>query len=104
MNRFYNFLGLTNKAGKLSIGYNKSEEAVKGNKAKLIIICDQVSQNTIKKFKNYSERYKIKLIEGVSSEELEKIFVRKQPKILVVLDGGMSRKLEELWQKECDDM
>jgi len=44
MNKFYNLIGMAKKAGKVSVGYNKCEEAVLANRSSLIITCEELSQ------------------------------------------------------------
>lgn len=93
-NKFLQFLGIVKKSGKLTEGYNKCEEIIKIGKAKLIILSDDVSDNTRNKFENYSIRYAIPIIKnGFLSEDLGKILGREQVKVLCVIDYKISCKL-----------
>lgn len=93
-NKFLQFLGIIKKSGKIAEGYNKCEEVIKIGKAKLIIISDDVSDNTRNKFENYSIRYEIPIIKnGFLSEDLGKILGREKVKVLCVVDYKMSCKL-----------
>ncbi|WP_234121214.1 ribosomal L7Ae/L30e/S12e/Gadd45 family protein [Clostridium hydrogenum] len=100
-NKFLQFLGITKKSGNLLEGYNKCEEALKYGKAKLIILSEDVSQNTKDKFENYSLRFNVPIINnGFLSEELGKILGRKEIKVLCIIDYKMSTKLIELLKQE----
>ncbi|AKN29470.1 ribosomal protein L7Ae family protein [Clostridium carboxidivorans P7] len=100
-NKFFQFLGLTKRAGKVLEGYNKCEDALKRRKAYLIIISEDASQNTVNKFLNYSEKYKIPVLQGYNKEDLGKALGMEQIKILGVSDKRMSERLLVLW-KECE--
>lgn len=93
-NKFLQFLGIVKKSGNLTEGYNKCEEIVKIGKAKLIILSDDVSDNTRNKFENYSIRYEVPIIKnGFLSEDLGKILGREKVKVVCVIDYKMSCKL-----------
>lgn len=93
-NKFLQFLGIIKKSGNLTEGYNKCEEIIKVGKAKLIILSDDVSDNTRNKFENYSIRYEIPIIKnGFLSEDLGKILGREKVKVVCVIDYKMSCKL-----------
>lgn len=49
-NKIYSFIGLAKKAGKLVSGEETCERAVKANKIFLVIVADDASENTKKKF------------------------------------------------------
>lgn len=99
-NSFLQFLGITKKSGNLLEGYNKSEEAIKYKKAKLIILSNELSQNTKKKFKNYCTKQNIICIEGISKNDLGKATGRDEVNILCVVDHKMSTKLLDIWKSQ----
>lgn len=99
-NKFLQFLGIVKKSGNLTEGYNKCEEIVKIGKAKLIILSDDVSDNTRNKFENYSIRYEVPIIKnGFLSEDLGKILGREKVKVICVIDYKMSCKLISMLDK-----
>lgn len=55
----YSFIGLMQKAGKLSSGDDSVEIEIKKKKAMLVIIAEDASENTKKKFINMCEYRKI---------------------------------------------
>ncbi|WBW94833.1 ribosomal L7Ae/L30e/S12e/Gadd45 family protein [Oceanirhabdus sp. W0125-5] len=100
MNKFYNLIGMAKKAGKVSVGYNKCEEAILGNRASLVITSEELSQNSLKKFKNSCEKYNVKMISNASGEELSRMLGNDRIIKVVSIDNkGFSRKLWELWEE-----
>lgn len=56
--RIYSFLGLAMKAGKIASGEFQVEHAVKAGNAALVIVTEDASENTRKKFGNMCEYYR----------------------------------------------
>ena len=54
-------LGMAAKAGKVASGEFMTENAVKSGEAALVIVAEDASDNTKKKFNNMCEYYKIRL-------------------------------------------
>lgn len=98
--KFFQFLGLTKKAGKLIEGYNKCEELVTRGKGYLVILSEECSENTKDKFRRYCERENIVIIEGISNEKLGLSLGRTEINVLCVNDKSMSEKLINLYNKE----
>jgi len=103
-NKFFQFLGLTKKAGKLIEGYNQCEDALSHGRGTLIILSEESSTNTKDKFKRFSSRNNIPLIEGVSSETLGKCLGRAEINVLCVSDKKMSDKLLSLWNENDEEI
>ena len=53
MNKFFNFLGLAKRSGNLVEGYSKCDEQRNKVKFHLVILSDDASNSTRKKFKNH---------------------------------------------------
>jgi len=98
-NKFFQFLGLTKKAGKLIEGYNQCEDALSHGRGTLIILSEESSVNTKDKFKRLGNKINIPLIEGVSNEVLGKCLGRAEINVLCVSDKRMSDKLLSLWNE-----
>ena len=98
-NKFFQFLGLTKKAGKLIEGYNQCEDALSHGRGTLIILSEESATNTKDKFKRLGDRKNIPLIEGVSNEILGKCLGRAEINVLCVNDKKMSDKLLCLWNE-----
>ncbi|WP_310889493.1 ribosomal L7Ae/L30e/S12e/Gadd45 family protein [Clostridium estertheticum] len=98
-NKFFQFLGLTKKAGKLIEGYNQCEDALSHGRGTLIILSEESAVNTKDKFKRLSIKNVIPLIEGVSNETLGKCLGRPEINVLCVNDKKMTNKLLSLWNE-----
>ena len=101
VNKFYNFLGLVKRSGNLIEGYNRCDEAIKYKKLSLILISKDVSDNTKKKFLNYSSKNTIKILEGFEKEDLGHAIGRAEIKVIGITDGNMAKKLIDLY--ECQN-
>ena len=97
--KFFQFLGLTKKAGKLIEGYNQCEDALSHGRGTLIILSEESATNTKDKFKRLGSKINIPLIEGVSNEVLGKCLGRAEINVLCVSDKRMSDKLLSLWNE-----
>ena len=96
---FLQFLGIAKKAGMLVEGYNTCEELVKKKKLFLMVVSDNVSQNTREKFINYCKNANVSLLEGYSKEELGGILGRDEINLVGIKNLTMSKKLKDLWWK-----
>lgn len=98
--KFLGFLGLSKRAGKLLQGYNKCEDALKYKTVFLIILSEDLAQNTVDKFTNYSEKYNVPLIRGYKKEQLGEAIGLEEINVLGINDENMSKKLMELWKNK----
>lgn len=96
--KFLQFMALVNRSGKLLKGYNKCEEAIKLNKLKLLIISNNCSENTSKKFKHFATTRGVEYIEKYTDEELGEILGVSSINVIGVLDQNMSEKLKSLYE------
>jgi len=101
--KFFRFLGLTKKAGKLIEGYNQCEDALSHGRGTLIILSEESSINTKDKFKRLASKNVIPLVEGVSNETLGKCLGRAEINVLCVSDKRMSNKLLSLWNENNEN-
>ncbi|WP_300384790.1 ribosomal L7Ae/L30e/S12e/Gadd45 family protein [Clostridium sp.] len=100
MNKFFNFLGLTKRAGNLIEGYSKCDEQRNRMKIYLFILSKDASDSTVKKFTNHCTIKSIKLIKDFTKEELGACLGREEVKILAITDESMAKKLYNLYEEE----
>ncbi|KRQ86990.1 putative ribosomal protein YlxQ [Caloramator mitchellensis] len=62
MNNLYSFLGLMQRAGKLTSGDDGVEIDIKKRKSYLVIIAEDASENTMKRFMNMCENNNIRFV------------------------------------------
>jgi len=101
MNKFYNFIGISKKAGYTVEGYNKCEESIKRRKLFLIILSEEASENTKKKFSNYSSKYGVPVISGLPKEELGRCLGLDEINILGISDQKMALQLIKIWEENA---
>ena len=58
-NKVLSLLGLATKAGKVASGEFSTEKSVKTGKGFLVLVADDASQNTKKKFQNMCDFYEV---------------------------------------------
>lgn len=83
-------LGISQKAGKVVSGQDSVERAVNSNRVFLIIISEDASENTKKRFLNLAKRWDIPVFLWGSSDELGKSIGKGDRKILGITDKGLS--------------
>lgn len=96
MSKILSILGLCMRAGLLSAGEVSAESAIKSQKAKLLIVADDASANTKKKFNNSAKFYKVKLVYYGKKEDLGKAVGKAERSVMAVCDEGFAKKLEGL--------
>jgi len=86
-------LSLCQKAGFLVTGEETSEKALRSKKAKLVIVSEDASENTKKKFSQKSFYYKVPYVEYGNREELGACLGKGGRVTLVLTDAGFADKL-----------
>ena len=95
-NRIYSFLGLATKAGKLISGEESCEKAIKSGKACLIIVAEDASDNTRKKFKDMCVYRKITISFFGEKELLGRYTGKKMRAVVAILEKGFAERLSEM--------
>ena len=96
MNKFLSLLGLCKRAGKLAAGEVAAEQAVRGKNAYLLILSEDASKNTKKKFRNSAAYYELPLVEIGTKEELGRAIGTDMRSIIAVTEEGFAKKLKQL--------
>lgn len=92
-NRITSMIGLATKAGKTVAGEFSVEKAVQTGKASMVIVANEASENTVKKFKNKCEFYKIPFYVYGSKDELGKSTGNGTRTSIAVIDEGFSKSI-----------
>ncbi|SEF45720.1 Ribosomal protein L7Ae [Caloramator fervidus] len=97
--RLYSFIGLMQKAGKISSGDDAVEIDIKKRKAELVIIATDASENTKKKFINMCEYRKIEYVLFGQKDNLGQAIGKSARSVIAVKDknfaAGFKQKLSE---------
>ncbi len=83
------------RAGKLALGDENTFKMIRSNQAKLVLIANDASAHTRKKFQNKCEFYGATLLEICSKSELGRSVGKEASVILAVLDEGFAKSLQK---------
>ncbi|MBE5941319.1 MAG: 50S ribosomal protein L7ae [Lachnospiraceae bacterium] len=83
-------LGIATKAGKTVTGEFATEKAVKEGSAYLVIVADDASDNTKKKFRNMCEYYQVTLKVFADKNALGNACGKEFRASLAVIDEGLA--------------
>lgn len=88
--KIYSYLGLAQKAGKLVAGEFLTEKAIQEKKAELILVSEEASANTRKKFIDSATYYDIPIYLIGSKEELGHCIGKEFRASVAILDNGFA--------------
>lgn len=89
-------LGFAKKAGKIASGEGISLENIKKNKAKLIILANDASENTSKRIKDKAKYRNIEVIDILNRKEIGKAIGSEDRVVISVLDKGFAESLKKI--------
>lgn len=89
-NKVLSLLGLAKKAGKVVSGEFSTEAAVKSAKAYLVLVSEEASENTKKKFHNMCAYYEVPIYLYGKKEELGGCIGQEFRASLAVTDPGFA--------------
>ena len=88
-------LGLAERAGKIASGEFAAEKAVKTGKARLIIVAEDASDNTKKKFQNMCDFYKVPIYFFEDKDTLGHAMGKEFRASLAVTDAGFAKGIRK---------
>ncbi len=91
----YSMIGLAMKAGRIASGEFSVERAVKAGKAALVIVSEEASENTKKKFRNMCTYYGVPLYFLGEKEMLGRAIGKEFRASLAVTDSGFAKAIEK---------
>lgn len=94
-----NLLGLITKAGKLVNGEERTLEAIRSNKAKVVFIAGDAGASTFKKVSDKAAYYEVYLIKKYNKRELSIATGSGNRVVLAVTDKGFADKCIDLFEK-----
>ena len=99
-NRIYSFMGLARKANKLVSGDETCERLLKSGKVKLIVVAEDASFNTKKKYKNACFHRRVEMRIFGTKELLGKFIGKGITSVVAILDKGFSNNLLKMIDDE----
>ncbi len=94
-NRIYSLLGLCQKAGKLVSGEFSVENAIKGGKACLVIVSNDASENTSKKFRDKCDYYEVPFYMFGDKEKLGHAIGKEVRTSIAITDDGFAKSFQK---------
>ena len=98
-NKVLSLLGLATKAGKVASGEFSKEKSVKTGKGFLVLVADDASQNTKKKFQNMCDFYEVPIYFIANKEELGRFCGKEFRASLAVQDENFAKAMLKELQK-----
>ncbi|MCT4595627.1 MAG: ribosomal L7Ae/L30e/S12e/Gadd45 family protein [Anaeromicrobium sp.] len=92
-NKIYSMLGLAQRSGNLMTGEDTCLMDIKKGKINLVIVADDASENTKKKFKDACAYRNIKFLVYGEREELSHAIGKYNRAVYAVRDKGFSEKI-----------
>lgn len=93
--KFFRMLGLAARMRGIAFGEGAVKDAIRSGKAELVIVAEDASENTKKKFKNSCDFYGIKMLEFGEKLTLGKYTGREFAVVLAVLNKGIAEELKK---------
>jgi ribosomal protein L7Ae-like RNA K-turn-binding protein len=94
-NKIYSLLGLCQKAGKLVSGEFSVENAIKGGKACLVIVSNDASENTSKKFRDKCDYYEVPFYMFGDKEKLGHAIGKEVRTSIAITDDGFAKSFQK---------
>lgn len=96
--RILSLIGFSKKAGMLSSGTNRVIDTIKFKKATLVIMANDISDNTYDKISGMAKLNKIKVIKLSTIEKLSKISGEENKGVYSILDKKFSEPIIKLYE------
>ncbi len=100
MRKGYDLLGLAQRAGKVQSGEAAAETVIKKNKAKLVIVAKDASENTKRNFTTMAYSRRARLIEAGEKLLLGTALGRSPRSVVVITDDNFANRLHQLFGEE----
>lgn len=99
-NRIYSAIGLATKAGKTESGEFCTEKAVKSGRAFLVIMAEDSSDNTKKKFQNMCTYYEVSCVIYGTKGDLGHAMGKEFRASMAVTDEGFAKMIRKQLSSE----
>lgn len=97
MDKIYNLIGLAMRARKIVSG-EELIDAIRKHKVSLVIVCDDASDNTKKRYSDKCKFYNIDLIYVDSSIRLNKAIGKVNRMAIGIQDEGFKNSIMKCWK------
>ncbi|MCL2592841.1 MAG: ribosomal L7Ae/L30e/S12e/Gadd45 family protein [Defluviitaleaceae bacterium] len=94
--KIFSLLSICQKAGKIKTGEDFCVNALRSGEAKLVIIAEDASENTKKKFTNKSTHYGVPFVIFSNRDTLSQAIGKINRPVMVITDGGLAEKINAI--------
>ena len=88
-------LGLAMKAGKVASGEFSAEKAIRSGSAHLVILAEDASENTHRKFRNMAVWYKVPVTEFLPKADLGRRIGKGERSVAAVTDKNLADAIQK---------
>jgi ribosomal protein L7Ae-like RNA K-turn-binding protein len=92
--KFFSYLGLAMRAGKLISGDEIVLKAIRNGDAKLVCIAEDASDNTTKKFQDKCRSYEVPIVQFGSRGQIGHSIGKAERVVIAVTDHGLAKMIE----------
>ncbi len=101
-NKALNYLGLAMRAGKLVSGDEGVLKAIRSGEAKLVVVAEDASAGTKKKFRDKCHSYGVFLVECFGRTQLGSSIGKNDRVVVAVTDAGLAQMIEKCLEKRVE--
>ena len=102
--RLLSLLGLARRAGRLSLGNDPVLSSMEEGKAKLVLVCPDLSQRTLKGIESRAEAFGVPLVTIEQTMDQVSMSLGKRCGVLALNDEGFARKALTLTKTNGEDL
>lgn len=101
--KIYSFIGLARKAGAVALGESLAEQAVKRQKAFLVLVTFDASDNTLRKIETALYGSNIPMIRFGQKDRLGQMLGKSFLSVIAITDEGFSERIKELIEQNSNN-
>ncbi|PEQ24594.1 hypothetical protein CH238_08525 [[Clostridium] leptum DSM 753] len=102
--RLLSLLGLARRAGRLSLGNDPVLSSMEEGKVKLVLVCPDLSQRTLKGIESRAEAFGVPLVTIEQTMDQVSMSLGKRCGVLALNDEGFARKALTLTKTNGEDL
>lgn len=95
LNKVLSYIGLAQRSRNVISGEFMTEKFVKNQRAELVIVAEDASENTKKKFENMCEFYKVPICFLSNKEDLGHAMGKQMRASLAITDHGLANAIKK---------
>lgn len=102
MNKILSHLGLCMRAGKLVSGDESVMKSIRSGAAKLVIVAEDASDNTLKKFTDKCRYYDVPIVQCGTRYDIGRSIGKEHRVIVAVTEQGFAQMIQGALEKQME--